>query len=174
VDRAFDQLQVAQQFAELLLHMQEDIGLHGTRKRDHDASDEPRLQAADRGLEMRWSLAVARIPIGSVPDQWQPKDAFAMATSAGAQVLGRAHELGGLHRAISRTSSCSTPSRPSHAAARSARHDAGGRDVEHVLVDGKQVIQNGLPTMVDAARIRADAQRAAEALWPRKRREGIT
>ena len=44
-------------------------------------------------------------------------------------------------------------------------HDAGGRDVEHVFVDGRQVIANGLPTMVDAARIRADAQRAAEALW---------
>jgi hypothetical protein len=29
------------------------------------------------------------------------------------------------------------------------------------------VIANGQPTMADAARIRADAQRAAEALWMR-------
>jgi hypothetical protein len=36
-----------------------------------------------------------------------------------------------------------------------------------VFVDGRQVIANGLPTMADAARIRADAQRAAEALWAR-------
>jgi len=51
---------------------------------------------------------------------------------------------------------------------RSARcvHDAGGRDVEHVFVDGRQVIAEWLPTLADATR-RADAQRAAEALWAR-------
>ena len=46
-------------------------------------------------------------------------------------------------------------------------HDAGGRDVEHVFVDGRQVIANGLPTMASAVCIRTDAQRAAEALWAR-------
>jgi 5-methylthioadenosine/S-adenosylhomocysteine deaminase len=39
--------------------------------------------------------------------------------------------------------------------------------VEHVFVDGRQVIASGAPTLADAARIRADAQRAAEALWAR-------
>src|SRR5881392_4045423 len=46
-------------------------------------------------------------------------------------------------------------------------HDAGGRDAERVFVDGRQVIANSAPTLADAARIRAEAQRAAEALWAR-------
>jgi 5-methylthioadenosine/S-adenosylhomocysteine deaminase len=50
-------------------------------------------------------------------------------------------------------------------------HDACGRDVEHVFVDGRHVIAQGEPLLVDAARIRADAQRAAEALWARARAE---
>jgi 5-methylthioadenosine/S-adenosylhomocysteine deaminase len=39
--------------------------------------------------------------------------------------------------------------------------------VEQVFVDGRQVIAGGRPTLVDGDRIRADAQRAAEALWAR-------
>jgi hypothetical protein len=46
-------------------------------------------------------------------------------------------------------------------------HDACGRDVEHVFVDGRQVVANGEPVMVDARRIRAEAQAASEALWAR-------
>ena len=120
---------------------------------------------------MRWSLAVARIQIGSVSDQWQPRDAFAMATAAGAQVLGRAHEMGRL--ASGYLADCVVfDFRHAHLTPLldplgTLVHDAGGRDVEHVFVDGKQVIQNGLPTMVDGTRICADAQRAAEALWAR-------
>ncbi|HKS65562.1 MAG TPA: amidohydrolase family protein [Xanthobacteraceae bacterium] len=120
---------------------------------------------------MRWSLAVARIQIGSVSDQWQPKDAFAMATSAGAQVLGRSHEMGRLmpgYLADFVVFDFRHPHlTPLLDPLGTLVHDAGGRDVEHVFVDGRQVIANGLPTMVDAARIRADAQRAAEALWAR-------
>ena len=51
-------------------------------------------------------------------------------------------------------------------------HDGCGRDVEHVFIDGRQVLAAGVPTLVDAARIRADAQRAAESLWARARAEG--
>ena len=102
---------------------------------------------------MRWSLAVARIQIGSVSDQWQPSDAFAMATSAGAQVLGRAHEMGRLAVGLSRRlRGVRLPPRriSRRCSIRSARWctTRGGRDVEHVFVDGRQVIANGQPTMV--------------------------
>ena len=120
---------------------------------------------------MRWSLAVARIQLGSVSDQWQPRDAFAMATTTGAAALGRAHEMGHL-----------TPGTLADFVVFDFRqphltplvdplgtlvHDGCGRDVEHVFVDGRQVLAEGQPALVDAARIRADAQRAAEALWRR-------
>jgi 5-methylthioadenosine/S-adenosylhomocysteine deaminase len=120
---------------------------------------------------MRWSLAVARIQLGSVSDQWQPADALAMATSAGAQVLGRAGEMGRL--APGYLADCVVfDFRHPHLTPLldplgTLVHDANGRDVEHVFVDGRQVIANGAPTLADAARIRADAQRAAEALWAR-------
>jgi 5-methylthioadenosine/S-adenosylhomocysteine deaminase len=120
---------------------------------------------------MRWSLAVARIQIGSVSDQWQPRDAFAMATSAGAQVLGRAHEMGRLaagYLADFVVFDFRHPHlTPLLDPLGTLVHDAGGRDVEHVFVDGRQVIADGRPTLVDGDRIRADAQRAAEALWAR-------
>jgi 5-methylthioadenosine/S-adenosylhomocysteine deaminase len=120
---------------------------------------------------MRWSLAVARIQLGSVSDQWQPKDTFAMATAAGAQVLGRSHEMGRLapgYLADFVVFDFRQPHlTPLLDPLGTLVHDACGRDVEHVFVDGRQVIANGLPTMADAARIRADAQRAAEALWAR-------
>jgi len=46
-------------------------------------------------------------------------------------------------------------------------HDACWRDVKHVFVDGRQVVANGEPVMVDARRILAEAQAASEALWAR-------
>jgi 5-methylthioadenosine/S-adenosylhomocysteine deaminase len=120
---------------------------------------------------MRWSLAVARIQLGSVSDRWQPRDAFAMATSAGAQVLGRADDLGRLatgYLADFVVFDFRHPHlTPLLDPLGTLVHDAGGRDVEHVFVDGRQVIANGQPTMADAARIRSEAQNAAEALWAR-------
>jgi 5-methylthioadenosine/S-adenosylhomocysteine deaminase len=120
---------------------------------------------------MRWSLAVARIQIGSVSDQWQPKDAFSMATSAGARVLGRDHDLGQLKEGYL-ADFVVFDMRAPHLTPMldplgTLVHDANGRDVEHVFVDGQHVIAHGKPTMADASRIIGDAQRAAEALWAR-------
>ena len=124
---------------------------------------------------MRWSLAVARLQIGSVSDQWQPRDAFAMATAAGATVLGRAHDLGRLAPGYL-ADFVVFDFRHAHLTPLidplgTLVHDGCGRDVEHVFVDGRQVISNGEPAFADARKIRADAQRAAEALWDRARAE---
>jgi 5-methylthioadenosine/S-adenosylhomocysteine deaminase len=124
---------------------------------------------------MRWALAVARLQIGSVSDEWQPRDAFAMATQAGARVLGRDHELGRL--AAGYLADCVVfDFRHAHLTPLidplgTLVHDGCGRDVEHVFVDGRQVVSDGESTFVDAKAIRRDAQRAAEALWARARSE---
>jgi 5-methylthioadenosine/S-adenosylhomocysteine deaminase len=46
-------------------------------------------------------------------------------------------------------------------------HDANGRDVEHVWVQGRQVVSGGRALLVDEARVIAEAQAVAEGLWAR-------
>jgi len=111
-------------------------------------------------------------PARLVSDQWQPRDAFAMATSWVRKPSGALMKWDAWRLAILPTLSSSNFRHP-HLTPLLDRsgtlvHDAGGRDVEHVFVDGRQVIANGLPTLADATRVRADAQRAAEALWARR------
>jgi hypothetical protein len=48
-------------------------------------------------------------------------------------------------------------------------HDANGRDVEHVWIGGRQVVESGRPTQADESAVRAAAQTAAEGLWQRAR-----
>jgi 5-methylthioadenosine/S-adenosylhomocysteine deaminase len=94
-----------------------------------------------------------------------------MATSAGAAALGVGHELGRLAPGCLADLVVFDFRRPHLTPLLDPLgtlvHDAGGRDVEHVFVDGRQVIASGEPTMADAGRIRAEAQAAAEALWAR-------
>jgi 5-methylthioadenosine/S-adenosylhomocysteine deaminase len=129
----------------------------------------------DMAEAMRWALAVARIQDGGVSDDWQPSTAFDMATHAGARALGRDHEMGRLAPGYL-ADVVAFDFRRAHLTPLldplgTLVHDACGRDVAHVFVDGTQVIANGEPTLVDGARIRRDAQRAAEALWARARAE---
>jgi 5-methylthioadenosine/S-adenosylhomocysteine deaminase len=126
---------------------------------------------------MRWALAVARIQLGSVSTEWQPEDAFAMATSAGAAVLGHGHDMGRLASGYL-ADFVVFDFRHAHLTPLldplgTLVHDGCGRDVEHVFVDGRQVIRDGEPTLVDAARIRADAQAVSEALWARAAKEAL-
>jgi 5-methylthioadenosine/S-adenosylhomocysteine deaminase len=120
---------------------------------------------------MRWALAVARVQLGSVSPEWQPRDAFAMATVAGARALGSEHEMGRLAPGYLADMVVFDMRRPHWTPLLDPLgtlvHDGCGRDVEHVFVGGRQVIAGGEPTMVDGARVRAEAQRAAEALWAR-------
>jgi len=51
-------------------------------------------------------------------------------------------------------------------------HVGQGRDVEHVWVDGVQVVDGGRPTQADLDTVLADAQRASVALWQRARAIG--
>lgn len=122
---------------------------------------------------MRWALAVARIQIGSVADDWQPRDAFAMATAAGAKVLGRESDLGRLAPGYL-ADFVVFDFRRAHLTPLidplgTLVHDGCGRDVEHVFVDGRQVVAEGEPVFADTKKIRAEAQSAAEALWRRAR-----
>jgi 5-methylthioadenosine/S-adenosylhomocysteine deaminase len=124
---------------------------------------------------MRWAIAVARIQLGGVSDDWQPRHAFEMATRTGARVLGRSGELGCLQEGALADVVIFDFERPHLTPLLDPLgtlvHDACGRDVEHVFVDGRHVIAHGSPTMVDAATIRRKAQIAAENLWERARAE---
>jgi 5-methylthioadenosine/S-adenosylhomocysteine deaminase len=126
---------------------------------------------------MRWALAVARIQLGSVSPDWQPEDAFAMATSAGAAALGHGHDMGRLAKGYL-ADLVVFDFRHAHLTPLldplgTLVHDGCGRDVEHVFVDGRQVIADGEPTLVDGARIRAEAQAVSEALWARAAKDAL-
>lgn len=125
----------------------------------------------DMAEQARWALANARVRLGRVAEDWQPEDAFEMATVNGAKALGADSRLGRLA--------------PGHAADvvawdfRRAHltplldplgtlvHDANGRDVQHVWIAGAQVVRDGAALFADAAAIRARAQTVAEGLWAR-------
>ena len=47
---------------------------------------------------------------------------------------------------------------------------ASGRDVRDVWVDGRRLVSRGSPQTFDVARVRADAQAAAEELFERRAR----
>jgi 5-methylthioadenosine/S-adenosylhomocysteine deaminase len=124
---------------------------------------------------MRWALAVARIQIGAVADEWQPADVFEMATRAGARVLGRGDDLGQIAKGALADLVIFDMRRPHLTPLLDPLgtlvHDGNGRDVEHVFVDGRQVVADGKPLLVDADKIRAEAQRVSERLWETARAE---
>jgi 5-methylthioadenosine/S-adenosylhomocysteine deaminase len=75
---------------------------------------------------MRWSLAVARIQLGSVSDQWQPRDALTMATSRRAGARPRRRDGAARARLPCRLRGLRFPPSAPDAAAGSARN-AGAR-----------------------------------------------
>jgi 5-methylthioadenosine/S-adenosylhomocysteine deaminase len=127
----------------------------------------------DMAEQMRWALATARIRVGSVGDGWQPEDAFAMATVNGAAALGKSGRLGQLAPGFA-ADVVAWDFRRAHLTPLldplgTLVHDANGRDVEHVWIGGRQVVESGRPTQADEAAVRAAAQTAAEGLWRRAR-----
>jgi 5-methylthioadenosine/S-adenosylhomocysteine deaminase len=121
---------------------------------------------------MRWALAIARVQEGAIGEDWQPRDALAMATRHGAAALGLG-DLGVLAPGQLADLVVFDFRRPHLTPCLNALgtlvHDACGRDVEHVFVDGRHVVRDGSPVHADAAAIRREAQQAAERLWARAR-----
>jgi len=128
---------------------------------------------ADMVEVMRWALAVARMQEGRVGEDWQPCHALEMATLGGARAMGLQKDLGSIEigkkadlvvfdfRRIHLT--------PDVNPLGNLVHVGQGRDVEHVLVDGRVVVESGRSTLADMDAVRRDAQRAADALWARAR-----
>ena len=120
---------------------------------------------------MRWALATGRTQEGRVDDFWQPGQVFEMATRAGAAAMGLEAEIGTLTAGRKADLVVIDVRRPHQRPVRDPLgtlvHACQGRDVEHVLVDGRLVVEDGMPVHVDPERVAAEAERAARALWRR-------
>ncbi|UCE31212.1 MAG: amidohydrolase family protein [Burkholderiales bacterium] len=128
---------------------------------------------ADMVEVMRWALCMARVQADRIDDDWQPSHVLDMATLGGARAMGLAAELGALE-AGRRADLVALDFRRAHLVPRTNMlgtlvHNGQGRDVTTVVVDGRVVVDDGRPTLVDAAAIIDDAERAARALWQRAR-----
>jgi 5-methylthioadenosine/S-adenosylhomocysteine deaminase len=128
---------------------------------------------ADMTEVMRWALAVGRVQAGRVTDDWQPRHAIRMATIDGAHAMGLADSIGSLEPG-KKADLVVFDFRRAHLvpcvnALGNLVHTGQGRDVEHVLVDGRIVVESGRATLVDQDAILRDAQVAATALWQRAR-----
>jgi 5-methylthioadenosine/S-adenosylhomocysteine deaminase len=128
---------------------------------------------ADMVETMRWALAIARMQIGRVTDDWQPQHALDMATIAGARAMGLEDDLGSLTVGKKADLVVLDFRRPHLTPLTSALgnlvHVAQGRDIEMVVVDGRVVVEDGRATLVDQERIRREAAEAARHLWERAR-----
>ena len=126
---------------------------------------------ADMVELMRWALAVGRLQAGCVADNWQPEHVLHMATMAGASAMGLEHDVGRLEQGMKADITLIDARRPHFVPLKDALgnvvHVGQGRDVVHVIVDGRLVVEDGRATLVDEAAIMRDAQDAANALWQR-------
>jgi 5-methylthioadenosine/S-adenosylhomocysteine deaminase len=126
---------------------------------------------ADMTEVMRWALAIARIQLGEVASDWQPADALAMATCNGAAAMGLGDRLGCLVEGWLadlvvfdfRRAHLTPHPNPLGTLV----HTGMGRDVEMVIVDGRIVVDDGLPTLCDAQQVIEAGNRAAQQLWAR-------
>lgn len=128
---------------------------------------------ADLVEVMRWALSIGRIQEGKVDEFWQPEDVLRMATIEGARAMGLAGEIGSLEPG-KRADIVVFDFRRPHLVPcvdplGNLVHVGQGRDVEHVWVDGVQVVEQGRPLLADMEQIMADAQRASLGLWQRAR-----
>jgi 5-methylthioadenosine/S-adenosylhomocysteine deaminase len=118
---------------------------------------------------MRWAIATARVQVGAVDEDWQPRHAFAMATINGAKALGLAGEIGTLE-AGKRADFVVFDFRRPHLVPNvnplgNLVHTAQGRDVSMVFVDGRCIVEDGRPTLVDGDEILREARKTLEKLW---------
>ena len=128
---------------------------------------------ADMVEVLRWALAVGRLQENGVDDFWQPNDVLYMGTMGGAKAMGLDDQIGSIEVG-KKADLVAFDFRKAHLVpcvnpVGNLIHTAQGRDVEHVWIDGKQVVCSGQPTQVNLEQILMDAQHAAEALWQRAR-----
>jgi 5-methylthioadenosine/S-adenosylhomocysteine deaminase len=120
---------------------------------------------------MRWALAIGRVQEDGVNDFWQPRDVFEMSTIDPARAMGLGHLIGSIAPGKKADLVVIDLRRPHLAPALNPLgtlvHVAQGRDVRHVIVDGRVVVEDGRATLVDQEAIRRDGERAARALWER-------
>lgn len=126
---------------------------------------------ADITEVMRWALGSARIQAGRITPDWTSEHVFHMATLGAAASLGRDHDLGSL-RAGKKADIVLFDMRRAHLTPAfnplgTLVHAGQGRDVATVIVNGAVVVEDGRSTLLDDARVRADAARAAKSLWTR-------
>lgn len=126
---------------------------------------------ADMVEVLRWALAIGRLQEDGVDDFWQPTDVLRMATIDGARAMGLADRIGSIEVG-KRADLVAFDFRRPHLVpcvnpTGNLVHVAQGRDVEHVWVDGLQVVESGQPTQADLGSILQDAQQASLALWQR-------
>lgn len=126
---------------------------------------------ADMTEVLRWALAIGRLQENGVDDFWQPHDVLRMATIGGARAMGLDAEIGSLEIG-KRADLVAFDFRRPHLVPcinpmGNLVHVAQGRDVEHVWVDGVQVVEAGRPTQADLDKILRDAQQTSSALWQR-------
>ena len=116
---------------------------------------------------MRFAALVNKVRFPHEPDRWLgAHDVWAMATTAGARVLGMAEDIGaiaaGKKADIILLKSNSIFLRPMNNVLNSLVYAESGADVEAVLVGGRVVVEQGRVTTVDEEALRDRAQVALE------------
>jgi len=118
---------------------------------------------------MRWALAIGRLQERGITDFWQSEHVFQMATCHPADAMGLGEDLGRLmtgrkadlvlidYRRAHLT--------PATSVLGNLIHVCQGSDVNHVIVDGRIVIEDGRSTQVDEETVRREAANAARTLW---------
>lgn len=91
----------------------------------------------------------------------------------GARALGMAHDIGSLEAGkkadlilVDLETPWLNPIRPQQLVSNIV-YNANGSDVTDVFVDGRQVVANRRPTMIDFKEARMQCQATSEALWQR-------
>ncbi len=120
---------------------------------------------------MRWALAVGRIQEGCVSTAWQPADVLSMATRNAARALGMGAELGEIRAGQLADLVLINLRRPHLTPAVNPLgtliHNGTGCDVDHVVVDGRLVVEAGRCTLIDEEQVMKEARRVTQHLWKR-------
>jgi 5-methylthioadenosine/S-adenosylhomocysteine deaminase len=120
---------------------------------------------------MRWALVSGRLQEASVTEFWQSSDVFHMATLGAAEAMGRASYVGSLTTGKKADLVIFDFRRahltPAFNPVGTLVHVGQGRDVRHVFVDGRLVVEDRRATMVDEEEVRREGEKAARRLWTR-------